>query len=201
MAEQPSNSTAPPAPVTYATGAVSATSDIPESRTTFTDTLTMRRLGDFFGGFGLPSPLTPLALWACIKSNALYYSDNYIAIILICAVVHAMESPRFLMWMIVLGVGWNWTLKLNSRNEPTYFGEFMFGNTHRFYFMLWLTLLTVWYFDRGVLLKIFTVGAGISLLHAAARREHTQWEGCSSGAYAPVPVDVAVGGGHGGADP
>ena len=38
----------------------------------------------------------------------------------------------------------------------------MFGNSHRLYFMVWVTAVTIYYFDRGLLVRwvlLFCCGA------------------------------------------
>ena len=69
---------------------------------------------------------------------------------------------------------------------PSSPGEFMFGNSHRLYFMVWVSAVTIYYFDRGLLLDISIFGASISLVHALLKNPDTQWESGAGGSYSPV---------------
>ena len=74
--------------------------------------------------FALLRPFTPTPPPHTTQHNTTHtdYADNYLLVIFLCAVFHAAENWRFIVWAVFVCQGWNWTLKLNRRNEPTYFG-------------------------------------------------------------------------------
>merc|ERR1711924_528699 len=88
----------------------------------------LRGLQDFFVPIGVPGTSNVMSR---IGSNLAYFNANYEIICLMIASYHAVGSISFWISCALLAFGWNRTWRLNATDQPTYCGEFVFGNIHR----------------------------------------------------------------------